>query len=49
MREIVCHIQVHPGWDAIFIARADAVNASFVELAEAVSGLLGRAGLKIKE
>ena len=49
MREIVRRIPVHPGWDAIFIARADAVDASFPELAEAASGLLGRAGLKIKE
>lgn len=49
LREIVRHIPTRPSWDAIFIARGGTVGATFPELTEAVSDLLGRAGLKAEE
>ncbi len=49
LREIVRHTPTRPNWDAIFIARGGTVGATFPELAEAASELLGRAGLKAEE
>lgn len=46
LREIVRHTPTRPSWDAIFIARAGAVDASFTELAQAAAELLDRARLK---
>jgi len=45
LREIFRLQSVKPGWDIVFIARRDAVNADYHQLEKAVTGLLGRAQL----
>lgn len=49
LREVVRHTATRPSWDAIFIARSGAADASFAELAQAAAQLLDRAGLKAEE
>ena len=45
LREIVRRMPVEGGWDALFIARRGAVDASFQALGEAVDDVERRAGL----
>jgi len=45
LREILRQMLLKPGWDIIFIARAKAAGASFVNLQHSVRELLARAGL----
>ena len=43
LREVVGATPTKSGWDIVFIARSEAVSASYYELKAAVSGLLRRA------
>ena len=45
LREITRIMPLKPGWDIIFIARAQASGASFADFQHSVRRLLSRAGL----
>lgn len=45
LREIMRQAPVKPGWDIVFIARAEAEKACFAELKETVLKLATKAGL----
>jgi ribonuclease P protein component len=49
LREILRLLPLVPGWDIIFIARAQAASASFASLKKTVPALLSRAGLLTRE
>lgn len=42
LRESVRGVAMHPGWDAVFIARRGSQNATFVDLNRAAHNLLRR-------
>jgi len=49
LREIVRQTPLQPGWDIIFIARAPAAGADYMNLEKSVRELLFRAGIFVGE
>lgn len=45
LKEIIRVIQIKPGWDIVFIARPDIIDADYYKLRHSVMKLLGRADL----
>lgn len=49
LKENLRQIQIKAGWDVVFLARAAAGSAGYVQIGKTVNGLLSRAGILISE
>ena len=45
LREIIRQMAIEPGWDIIFVARPEIINAEFAAIKDAITGIFSRAGL----